>query len=1091
VAVGAAALAPGGAVHAARSCEEWSAEVSAVEGLVEIRRHETTSWVTLATGERVCTGDSVHTGRSSRATLRLPDGGIFRVDEDTVLNLPEPPSGGSLIELIRGIIHVISRDPRFLTFRTPYANAGLEGTEFDLRVDEAARFTEIVVLEGEVAVTSPAGELSVPSAHVAVARDGEAPTAAPIERPIDRMRWTGHYPPLVAGPLPDPDREPSGAEQADADFFARRAAARLTTARVPAAEADIAAALRLAPGHALALALDALLALERADRATARARLDAALAAAPSSVAARLALSYLAQSEGNLAAAARAVDEALALEPEDALALTRRAELALARGDTAAAVAAATRARTLAPQQSAPLVVLGFANLRAFATAAAESAFAAAVELEPAAPLPRLGLAHALLQRGDAAGARRELELAVALDPPAALLRSYMARLYAALDRGELTATQLELAMALDPFDPTPWLYSSLEKLRANRPVEAARELRLAARKNGDRPALRSRLPLEEDLATRGAALARVHTGLGFTRLALSDGWRAVGADPGDFAGHRLLADAYSTEPRHEIARTSELLVSQLLQPANLAPVKPQLGQQNLFVAQRLGPSPPAFDELSAPVVANGLRLRASGASGGNGVAGHDVAVAGLRDNLSYSAGHYRFTTDGFRANDDLTQEAVNAFVQYRPSAETSLQAELRSTRMEHGDRSIFFNRDLYSPSQRIEEDVDTVRLGAKQQLASTHALLGSVIFQNVRIGYLTDAASTVRLDIDAYHVDVQHLYRTDALSVQSGVLAAHQSEDQRTSFAFPGMDPVAVTDHQVNRQLALYTYAYVRPAPTLSLTAGVSLDELTNPLLDAHRTNPKLGLEWRPTERTRLRAAAFETLFGSLTTSTQNAQPRLEPVQVAGFTQLLFGGTADRATVRGAAFEHELSQDLFVGWQASTRQTRRVGRTPGGPEGTQVLTLRERTQEAFLYWTPADALALAASYERGRYGSEPDALFGYAHMKTARLPIEARYFLPTGWTIGARVSHVRQEGLFQSEFRRRPNAPPALAPGADSFWLIDAFVGYRLPDRRGLLSLNADNLFDESFQYQDVDPANPSLFPERLVSFRFTLAFE
>jgi hypothetical protein len=55
----------------------------------------------------------------------------------------------------------------------------------------------------------------------------------------------------------------------------------------------------------------------------------------------------------------------------------------------------------------------------------------------------------------------------------------------------------------------------------------------------------------------------------------------------------------------------------------------------------------------------------------------------------------------------------------------------------------------------------------------------------------------------------------------------------------------------------------------------------------------------------------------------------------------------------------------------------------------------------------------------------------------------------------------------------------------------LDAFVGYRLPNRRGLLSLTADNLLDETFQFQDVDPTNPSLFPERLISFRFTLAFE
>ena len=83
----------------------------------------------------------------------------------------------------------------------------------------------------------------------------------------------------------------------------------------------------------------------------------------------------------------------------------------------------------------------------------------------------------------------------------------------------------------------------------------------------------------------------------------------------------------------------------------------------------------------------------------------------------------------------------------------------------------------------------------------------------------------------------------------------------------------------------------------------------------------------------------------------------------------------------------------------------------------------------------------------------------------------------------------MQQEGEFQTA--ASPFAPPGLAPGQSRFWVMDAFVGYRLPNRRGLLSLNADNLLDERFQFQDVDPTNPSLFPERLISFRFTVAFD
>ena len=121
---------------------------------------------------------------------------------------------------------------------------------------------------------------------------------------------------------------------------------------------------------------------------------------------------------------------------------------------------------------------------------------------------------------------------------------------------------------------------------------------------------------------------------------------------------------------------------------------------------------------------------------------------------------------------------------------------------------------------------------------------------------------------------------------------------------------------------------------------------------------------------------------------------------------------------------------------------------------------------------------------------ASPSSCSAISHMKTERLPLEVRYFARGGLTVGARASHVQQEGMFRSA-APSPFDPPTLAPGEDRFWVVDAFVGYRLPNRRGLLSLNADNLLDEDFRFQDIDPTNPSLFPERLISLRFTLAFD
>jgi TonB dependent receptor len=680
---------------------------------------------------------------------------------------------------------------------------------------------------------------------------------------------------------------------------------------------------------------------------------------------------------------------------------------------------------------------------------------------------------------------------AVALDPANPLARSYMATVYGAENRTELAASQLELAQDFDPFDPTAWLYSSLQQLRSNRPIEALQQSRIAAQKNGDRPAFRSRLPLDEDLATRSAGLARVHTELGFGQLALLDAWHAIGQDPADFTGHRLLADSYASEPRHEIARVSELLMSQLLQPANVTPLKPQLGQQNLFLAQRAGPSPASFDEFSSPIVANGLKLRASAAEGGNGTDGHDVSLAGLRDAVSYSAGHYRFSTDGFRDNNDFEQEVANAFLQFRPSQDTNLQGELRSAHTEHGDLAILFNRNVYWSDVRFAEDSDSLRLGAQHRLTPRHTLLGSVIYQDVVASFGTADAVALQIDQRAYNVDVQHIFGTDRLSIQSGFLTAQQNDDEHATAFDPELGRVALTAERTNRQLGLYTYAYFNVTPTVAVTAGVSLDSIDNPLTTEEAANPKLGLTWRPTPYTTVRAAAFETLFGSLTTSTQNAQPRLEPVQVSGFTQLLFGGEADRASVRGLAVEQELSPTFFLGWQADTRDTERTAINSFEAPGTTLITLSERAQKAYLYWMPTNELSVGARYERGRYGSEPDPLFGYTHMKTERLPVEIRYFSRSGFAVGARASYVQQSGEFQTELRQSPVDPPPLAEGEDRFWVLDTFVGYRLPNRRGLLSLNADNVLDQTFQFQDVDPTNPSLFPERVISFRFTLAFE
>ena len=59
-----------------------------------------------------------------------------------------------------------------------------------------------------------------------------------------------------------------------------------------------------------------------------------------------------------------------------------------------------------------------------------------------------------------------------------------------------------------------------------------------------------------------------------------------------------------------------------------------------------------------------------------------------------------------------------------------------------------------------------------------------------------------------------------------------------------------------------------------------------------------------------------------------------------------------------------------------------------------------------------------------------------------------------------------------------------------DEFWVFDASVSYRLPRRHGLVSLTANNLLEEEFNFEDVDPSNPRILPERVLLLKLTVDF-
>ena len=264
----------------------------------------------------------------------------------------------------------------------------------------------------------------------------------------------------------------------------------------------------------------------------------------------------------------------------DPLVLGRLAELDLSLGNNALARREAQAASAAAPALSRPLSILGFALLANFDFADARAQFERAASLNPGDPLPHMGLGLTAIRSGDLETGRREMAIAVALDPESSVARSYLGKTYVSLGLYEGALREWRLAEASDPRDPTASLYRAFAERALNRPAAALRDIQRSIELNGNRAVYRSRLLLDQDLATRTTDLASVYRDLGFDQLALSEGYKSVTVDPANPGAHRFLSDSYLALPRHETASDSELLQSLLLQPLNVQPLRPRLARR-------------------------------------------------------------------------------------------------------------------------------------------------------------------------------------------------------------------------------------------------------------------------------------------------------------------------------------------------------------------------------------------------------------------------------------------------------------------------------------------------------------------------------
>jgi Flp pilus assembly protein TadD len=1097
---GTMALYPG--VTFAETCEKWVARVTSVQGTVEARRVNETQWQQVKLNDTFCAGDMIRVQERSRADIALVNQPVLRLDQNTTITLGGVKEGGaSLVELVKGAAHFFSRVARNLNVQTAFVNAGVEGTEFFIRVEDNR--TILSVFEGKVLAANKTGSLAVTGGQSAVAEEGKAPVPYIMVRPRDAVQWALYYPPVMY-------HCPEELKENDTLFYTCRASSLLQVGRVDEARADIGKALTAEPNNSNALALESVIAVVQNDKEKALGLGKRAVEADPKSASARIALSYAQQANFDLNGALESLKEAVKVQPDNALAWARLAELHESFGNLGEALEAARKAVELDLRIERTQMVLGFAYLLEVKTDRAKDAFEKAIELDNADPLPRLGLGLTKIRDGHLEEGTREIEIAASLDPNNALVRSYFGKAYYEEKREKQASEEYAMAQKLDPLDPTPYFYDAILKQTTNRPVEALHDMEKAIELNDNRAVYRSQLLLDSDLAARSASVARIYSDLGFQDLALVEGWKSVNTDPSDFSGHRFLADSYSILPRHEIARVSELLQSQLLQPLNMTPIQPRLAESNLFLISAQGPASLSFNEFNPLFNRDGVTLQASGLGGGNGTWGGEAVAAGIYKKASISAGYTHFATDGWRDNADQKDQIANVFVQVELSPQTSVEAEYRYRDDKRGDVSMNFFEDNNDPFRLQKIQTNSVRVGGRHAFSPDSILIGNLQYSHANSldsgHYILDAAGfglepppvvdayKYPASQDAYSSELSYIYRSKYVDFVAGggAFIIDQDVDYNDNLFWPGEEPPLSLGKSVFpvrldiNHYNLYGYGYIKPLRNLTLTLGASgdfydSDDKNSDSTDMKKNqfNPKFGITWTPFDGTTVRGAAFRTLKRTLITDQT-----LEPTQVAGFNQFFDDINATEAWVYGVAVDQKFSRNIYGGVEFS-------GRNLEVPYFTGFETLelkeadwKERQVRTYLYWTPHKWLALGAGYGYEHFKYTDNVNLGAKKIDTHSVPLRAGFFHPSGLFASVQGTYYNQKGDFQRF------STGMFESADDSFWLVDAIIGYRFPKRYGFLTVGVRNLFDKEFKYFEVDPNNLRITPDRQVFCKVTLAF-
>jgi tetratricopeptide (TPR) repeat protein len=1100
-----------------------------LEGKVEVSPAAGAVWTLGRTNQVLKVGDRLRTGVRSRATVRLSNKSVLRVNELTTLKIQTPPqaSNAPLLDLQSGSTYFFSREkPADVQFRTPLASGAIRGTEFNLAVAEDGR-TVLSLLDGLVSMNNTRGEIDLKTGDQGIVEPGKPPTKTAVINAINIIQWCLYYPGVVdvdeLGLSTDVQQSLSASLTAYRQGDLLQALANYPAGRTADSDSERVyyAALQLAVGQVDQTEAQLKELKNPSPLAEALREVIAAVkfqtwnrSSAPTLATESVAESYYLQSRSQLEAALTAAKAATAKSPQFGFAWARVAELEFSFGRTSQALEALEKALQFSPRNAQAISLNGFLLAARNQIAEAESAFDEAIAVDPALGNAWLGRGLCRIRQGRAEPGRQDLQVAAALEPNRSILRSYLGKAFSNEGNAALARKELGLAERLDPNDPTSWLYSALLNQQQNQVNEAVRDLEKSQDLNDNRSVFRSKLLLDQDRAVRSANLAAIYRDAGMNDVSVREASRAVNSDYASYSAHLFLANSYDAlrDPkllnlRYETPWLSELLVANLLAPVGAGSLSQYVSQQEyskLFERDRLGVS--SLTEYLS--------------SGTWHQSGSEFGTLG---DSSYAVDIDHFLDSGRRPNNDFESLSLSARFKQQLTPQDSVYVEAQYNNYESGDvRQVYNQATDGSATLRVKEtQKPNFYIGYHHEWnPGSHTLLLAGRLQDT-LNQDDPAATILTLNkgtngqvtavtprnfglnyerqLEAYSVELQQIWQPKRHTVVAG--ARFQTgwvdtgaELRRDPTLFPPIYGNPPSSQQLETELQrfdVYAYDYWNLIDSLQLTAGVSYDRLdyprnsevpplSNEQVTKDRISPKAGLIWTPLKDTIVRGLYTRSLGGVF----YDNSVRLEPTQIAGFNQA-FRSLIPESVVGlvpgskfetfGAAVDQKFKTGTYlsvVGEILNSEAERTVGVFDFAPPTTPAALSGTREhfdfRERTLTVTLNQLIRENVAVGASYRLSDADLVDNFVDIPVSANPGARRDLSATLHQVNLFVRFNYQSGLFSqfdTVWSQQSNRGYSPDIPGDDFWQFNVYVGYRFLQRRAELKFGLLNFTDQDYQ--------------------------